>query len=119
MDSAKRKELRSAYKDKAAVGGIYRVQCSGNGHAWVKSTTNLAGQKNKFAFSISTGSCPEPTMQTEWIEYGPQSFSFTILEELEQKGAQTEGEFSEDIKTLFEIWLEKHGQEEIAHGTDH
>lgn len=70
MDSVKRKALKSAYKDKVAVGGICRFQCSGNGRTWVKSTTNLAGQKNKFVFSVSTNPCMEPAMQTEWMEYG-------------------------------------------------
>lgn len=119
MDSVKRKELKNAYKNRAAIGGIYRIQCSGNRRAWVRATTDLAGQKNKLSFSVSTNSCPEPTMLTEWMKYGAQSFSFTILEELKQKETQTEHEFLQDIKTLLEIWLEKIQQEGAAHGTEH
>jgi hypothetical protein len=110
MDSMRRKELKNTYKEKAAIGGIYRILCKGNGRTWMKSTTNLAGQKNKFIFSVSINSCPEPIMQMEWMEYGAQSFSFAILEELKQKESQTEREFSEDIKALLEIWQEKYPQ---------
>lgn len=119
MDFVKRKELKNAYKEKMAVGGIYRIQCNGNGRAWVKSTTNLAGQQNKFAFSVSTNSCPEPAMRTEWMEYGLQSFSFDVLEVLNKKETQTEREFSEDIQALHKIWLERQRQEEVLHGTDY
>jgi len=119
MDFVKRKELKNAYKEKAAVGGIYRIQCNGNGRAWVKSTTNLAGQKNKFAFSVSTNSCPEPAMRTEWMKYGLQSFSFDVLEVLNKKETQTDREFSEDIQALHKIWLERQRQEGVLHGTDY
>lgn len=118
MDFLKRKELKNAYKQKAAVGGIYRIQCNGNGRAWVKSTTNLAGQQNKFAFSVSTNSCPEPAMRAEWTNYGLQSFSFDVLEVLNRKETQTEREFLEDIQALHKIWLERQRQEGVLHETD-
>ena len=111
MDSVTRKELKSAYKDQNMIGGVYCIQCSGNLRQWIKSTTNLAGQRNKFTFAMDIHSCPEPGMRAEWIEYGAQSFTFTVLEQLVKKETQTEQEFAEDIGVLLALWKEKRRQE--------
>ena len=108
METPTRKGLKDAYKNKALVGGVYCIACEGNHRVWIKATKNLAGQQNKFAFAISTRSCPEPGMRNEWLQYGAQSFTFTVLETLVQKETQSEAEFAEDIGVLLEIWREKH-----------
>jgi hypothetical protein len=118
MDLAKRKGLKNAYKDIQAVGGIYCIECDGNHRRWVKATSNLAGQKNKYTFAISTNSCPEPAMRAEWNQYGVKSFSFTVLEELKKKETQSDHEFSADIDILLEMWLEKYNQDGQLHGTE-
>ena len=113
MDPSKKRELKNGYKEKAVVGGIYRIQCNGNHRAWLKSTRNLSGQQNKFEFSLSINSCPEPGMRAEWVQYGAQSFSFTILEQIQKKETQTDQEFSEDIQILLNMWMEGHKQETL------
>ena len=89
---------------------------------WIKSTKNIAGQQNKFAFSLAVNACPEPGMRAEWTEYGPGSFSLTVLETLEKKETQTEQEFAEDIAVLLNLWTEQRrqaaGKGEKPHGTD-
>lgn len=94
------------------TGGIYCIKCNGSGHLWIRSTKDISGQRNKYAFFMSTNTCPEPGMLSDWKQYGAQSFSFIILEELKKGETQSEKEFADDIRTLYDIWNEKKQLEE-------
>lgn len=107
MEKLSKKELKENYKNRIMIGGVYCIKCNGNGRLWIKSTKDMMGQKNKFEFSASTNSCPEPRMYKEWKQYGAKSFSFVILEELKKGETQTEHEFADDIDMLLEMWMEK------------
>ncbi len=106
MDKFTKRELKENYKNRAVVGGVYCIKCNANDRMWIKSTKDMKGQKNKFAYSISTNSCLEPQMYQEWNQYGAESFSFVILEEIKKGETQTELEFTEDIGILLEMWIE-------------
>lgn len=113
MDTAKRKELMSAYKNKPKVGGVYCITCKGNQRRWLRPSVDMEGSKSRFAFSVKMNNPPEPAMQSEWRAYGIESFSFEVLEELKQGETQTAKEFAGDVKTLCEMWREKDEQEEL------
>ncbi len=109
MDPNKKKQLKNDYKSKPAVGGIYQITCSGNQRALIKSTLDMAGIQSRYKFAMAIKSCPDPALQSEWLAYGTDSFSFSILEELSMKEGQTVREFSDDMETLLALWLEKSG----------
>jgi len=113
MENTSKKELKNLYKSAVKIGGVFCIKCNGNGHIWIKSTTNIPSQKNRFEFSILTNSCLEPGMNAEWKEFGAKSFSFDILEEIQKKETQTEREFVDDIGVLLEMWLESHKQADL------
>jgi hypothetical protein len=112
MENQSKKEMKEQYKNRVVVGGIYCIECNDSGHRWIKSTRDIAGQINKFDFFISTNSCPEPGMRSDWDQYGVKSFSMVILEELEKGETQTDKEFADDIRILQDMWIEKKQMEE-------
>ena len=107
MEKLSKKELQEQYKNRIVIGGVYCIECNGNGRRWIKSTKDIAGQKNRFEFFISTNCCPEPSMSTEWNQYGAKTFSFVVLDEIKKGETQTEREFTEDIEVLLKMWIEK------------
>lgn len=111
MEKLSKKELKENYKNNTVIGGVYYIKCNDNGRTWIKSTKNMPGQKNRYEYSISTNTCPEPSMCVEWNKYGANSFSFVVLEEIKKGETQTDREFSDDIKVLLEMWIEKQQEE--------
>lgn len=107
MENLSKKALKEQYKSRTIIGGVYRITCSGTGESWLRAATDIKGAANRYEFFSSTDTCPEPSMAKAWNQFGPSSFSFEIMEELKKKETQTDQEFSQDIDTLLEIWMEK------------
>lgn len=82
MDKDKKKELLKGYKEHTVVGGIFVIECSGNGRRQVESTTDMKAQGVDLRFILKIDCAPEPTMTAEYKEYGRDSFSFTLIEEI-------------------------------------
>ncbi len=107
VEHGRQKELKNSYKDKPETGGIYLIRCAGSGQVWLKAAQNLQGRINRFNFSVLTGACPESDLRADWEKYGPQSFSLTVLEELQKGEKQTDREFGDDIDALYQMHLER------------
>lgn len=110
MEQAAKKDLQEQYKNRMVVGGVYCVKCSGTGDAWLRATADMKGAKNRFAFSVATGTCTDARMAEAWKKCGAASFSFEVLEEMKKGEAQTNDEFADDVNTLLELWTDKLGK---------
>jgi len=107
VDKEKKKDIAAAYKERPRIGGICAVRNTVTGRVLISAVTDVEGYKNRFAFSLSTDSCVHPKLDADWKKYGGSAFELHILETLEKKETQTDLEFTIDIASLKELWLEK------------
>ena len=103
----RKKELLAAYKARTVVGGVCAIRNGVTGRVLLYAAPNPEGQRNRFAFSVSTDTCIQTALAADWREHGGDSFDFQVLEELEQGAEQTDREFRADLEALAGIWREK------------
>jgi hypothetical protein len=108
MKPQNKKDLIAAYKQRAQIGGIYAVTNAQTGKSLVLASADIGGIRKRYEFSVLTGGCFHPKLQQDVDRFGSGVFSFAVLEELEKKSTQTDGEFMEDLEVLLSLWLEKY-----------
>ena len=119
----KKKELKREYQQNHPPMGIYQIRNTVNDKVLIGIALNLPGVLNSSKFQLDAGAHPNKTLQSEWREFGSESFVFEILDEL----SATEGpghDYRADLEFLEEFWLEKsqpygdRGYNERKKGTD-
>jgi hypothetical protein len=101
-----KKELKKEYQQNHTTMGVYQTRNNTNNKVLIGFALNLPGAINSNRFQLNAGSHPNKTLQAEWREFGSDSFSFEILDEL----TATEGpghDYRADLAFLEEFWLEK------------
>ena len=86
---------------------MYAITNTATGERLVEATQSLSASRNRFEYAQTTGSAVLPRLQKDWDTYGPDSFVFEVLEELERGKEQTPQAFAVDLKLLREMWLKK------------
>ena len=102
-----RKALGMKYKDRDVVGGVYLIRNVLTNKLLLEATTDLSAIKNRFEFSLKTGSCVYMKLQKDWAEIGGSGFNLEVLEEIRKNDSQTDIEFKADVDLLKVFWLEK------------
>ncbi len=102
----KKKELKREYQQNHTPMGVYKIRNIANDKVLIGTALNLPGAINSNKFQLNAGSHPNKMLQAEWREFGGDSFSFEIVDEL----TATEGpghDYRADLEFLEEFWLEK------------
>ena len=112
-DKKTKKELTAQYKERETIGGIYAIRNTLSNKLLLGATADLRSVENRFEFSMKTGSCVDPKLQSDRNLHGCDCFVFEVLEELRKGKTQTAKEYKADIDVLKEMWLEKLSQRNL------
>ena len=85
MTFMNRKAVIAEYKKRKAVAGIYAVRCSAVGQVWVGRAADLSSIETRLRFGLRSGGNHHPAMQAAWNAHGGDSFTFEIVEAVEEE----------------------------------
>jgi group I intron endonuclease len=100
----RRKQLKLAYKQNPPPAGVYQIKNAVNGKIFIGSCLDLPGKRNSQHFQLKLGSHHNKELQADWNLYGPDAFSFEVLETL--KTAETPpADRRKAVTALEDEWL--------------
>jgi len=89
MKQQDRKAAVAAYKERKVAAGIFVARCAATGQQWVGRAPDLGAIQNRLWFTLRHGSAPHESLQAAWRAHGAESFSFDILEQLDEDVSAT------------------------------
>lgn len=101
-----RKALIREYKQRRPPMGIYRIHNIISGNALVAASTDLPSMLNRHRAQLGMGGHSSRALQADWVEHGPGSFVFEILDTLTPPD-QPDYDPIDDLTVLEDLWLEK------------
>ena len=108
-DHARRKELRTQYKQTHPEAGVYRIVNTGNNKILLGSSPNLASMRNKLEFARSTNSpgALDLRLKNDIRQFGIDAFSLEVLDVLETRPEMTPADIQEELGILEDLWHEQ------------
>jgi hypothetical protein len=105
-DKARRRAIISAYKSAPRTAGVFQVKNRVTGRLLLGSSLNMHGPFNRIRMELETGIMRNPDLLADWNQYGPDAFSFDILETVKED-ADPKRPLKERLREIEEIWIEK------------
>lgn len=102
-----KKAATKKYKQTIQQMGIYQIKNLSTGKFLINSSKNLNGILNRSKFQLELGSYVNKALQEDYNNLGESQFSFEILDELKPKKDDPSYDYTKDLETLKELWLEK------------
>jgi hypothetical protein len=102
MTISSRKAMIAAYKERPVIAGVFAVQCTATGQAWVGISTHIDTHQNGLWFTLKMGGYPFASLQRAWNGHAPTDFRFEQLDRLpEDISALRKGD---ELKKRAALW---------------
>ena len=100
------KELAQEYKLIKPQMGVFQIKNEKNGKIFIGSSTDLRAIWNRFKVQLNFGSHRDKAMQSDWVAFGEDNFTFTILAEIEERENE-KVDYAKEVKTLEDMFIEE------------
>lgn len=101
-----RKMIKYEYKQTPRPMGVVRILNTANGKALVVGSLNLNGTINRHRLQLEQGLHSNRELQQDWQKYGPERFTFEVLEKL-KPSEDSEHDYRDEVKALEQKWREQ------------
>lgn len=106
-----RKEAVAAYKERAPAWGVFAIQCTANGKAWVGCSRHVDTQKNGLWFALKMGASPFAGLQAAWSDHEEIDFRFEELDRLTSEASAMAR--TDELKRRQTLWARRLGAERL------
>lgn len=111
-----RKHLKEQYREAKAPMGCFSLQCTATSEMFIGCAKNLETAKNSLLFRLSVGALlNEPDLQRLYGLYGPDQFTFSVLESLAYDEHDESKEYGKDLEALLSLCLETYPKAKEIH----
>jgi group I intron endonuclease len=100
------KDIKREYKERKKPAGVFQVKNTANGKILLGSSLNLEGPLNGHKFMLTIGRHRNEALQKDWDTYGPEKFTFEILEVVKEKD-DPNFKLEDELTLIEQIWIEK------------
>jgi hypothetical protein len=104
MDKDKRKELMEAYKQIKVYMGVYQIKNNENSKVLIGTSCNLKNRWLTLRMQLESNRHPNARLQKDWNDFGPDSFSYEVIE---QKKCKDMVNINWELENMEKEWLEK------------
>jgi hypothetical protein len=103
-----RRERVREYKQAFPPMGVWAVRNTATGRAWVGASRDAEAALNRIRFELKMRGHRNRSLADEWACYGPDHFTFEVLERM-RKRDDPAFDYEAELQSMLALWSEELG----------